>query len=107
MGDIDLPLRELGSYLEGNIPGFRNLVDVDKFKGGQSNPTYLLSADSGRYVLRRKPFGKLLKSAHAVEREFRVMSALRDTDVPVPDMMHLCEDEDVTHDSSPCGPAVK
>ena len=58
------------------IPGFVGPVTSEKFSGGQSNPTYLLRAVSGEYVLRRKPPGQLLKSAHAVEREFRVMQAL-------------------------------
>ncbi|NIV17906.1 MAG: phosphotransferase [Woeseiaceae bacterium] len=95
MGKTDIPLDKLGTYLEKNINYFHSLTFAKKFKGGQSNPTYLLTAGSGQYVLRRKPFGKLLQSAHAVEREFRVMSALRDSDVPVPHMIHLCEDEDV------------
>ena len=66
-----------------------------KIQGGQSNPTYVLHAGDTRYVLRRKPGGVLLKSAHAVEREFRVQSALFDTDVAVPRMLALCEDEGV------------
>lgn len=95
MTEVDIPLDGLGAYLEKNIDDFQSLITAKQFKGGQSNPTYLLTAASGKYVLRRKPFGSLLKSAHAVEREFRVMSALRDTAVPVPGMIHLCEDEDV------------
>lgn len=90
-----LPIVALGKYLEANVQGFRQLESAEKFPGGQSNPTFLLSAASGRYVLRRKPFGELLKSAHAVEREYRVMAALRDTDVPVPRVLHLCEDDSV------------
>lgn len=85
----------LGAYLESVIPGFRGLNAAEKFAGGQSNPTFRLEADSGTYVLRRKPPGQLLKSAHAVDREYRVMKALADTDVPVPNMLHLCEDDDV------------
>jgi aminoglycoside phosphotransferase (APT) family kinase protein len=95
MSNVDLSLEDLGPYLEANVSGFSGLRYIDKFAGGQSNPTYRLTADSGNYVLRRKPFGKLLKSAHAVEREFRVMQALAATDVPVPRMLHLCEDDDV------------
>ncbi|NNF49799.1 MAG: phosphotransferase family protein, partial [Woeseiaceae bacterium] len=95
MSNVDLSVEDLGPYLEANIDGFRGLRYIDKFAGGQSNPTYRLTADSGNYVLRRKPFGKLLKSAHAVEREFRVMQALAATNVPVPRMLHLCEDDDV------------
>ncbi|TIX27390.1 phosphotransferase family protein [Mesorhizobium sp.] len=79
----------LAPYLEANIPGFSGLLSIEKFKSGQSNPTYLLTAASGRYVLRAKPPGQLLKSAHQVDREFRVMSALAGTAVPVPDMLHL------------------
>lgn len=79
----------LGPYLEANVPGFRDLRAVDKFKSGQSNPTYLLTAASGRYVLRAKPPGELLKSAHQVDREYRVMRALAGTDVPVPRVLHL------------------
>jgi len=85
----------LGPYLEANIAGFRGLRDAEKFTRGQSNPTFLLTADSGRYVLRRQPPGKLLPSAHAVDREYRVISALRDTGVPVPRTFHLCEDRQV------------
>lgn len=89
------PLERLGPYLERHIAGFRRLRRATKFSGGQSNPTFLLEADSGRYVLRRKPPGLLLKSAHAVDREFRVIRALRSTAVPVPYALHLCEDDSV------------
>ena len=85
----------LGSYLGAHIEGFSGLRSAEKFAGGQSNPTFLLSADSGKYVLRRKPPGELLKSAHAVDREFRVISALADSEVPVAAGYHLCEDDDV------------
>lgn len=90
-----LSLERLGPYLERHIAGFRHLHGATKFSGGQSNPTFLLEADSGRYVLRRKPPGLLLKSAHAVDREFRVIRALRPTSVPVPHALHLCEDDSV------------
>lgn len=79
----------LAPYLEAHIPGFSGLERIEKFKSGQSNPTYLLTARSGRYVLRAKPPGQLLKSAHQVDREFRVMKALAATDVPVPPVLHL------------------
>ncbi|MEI9419890.1 phosphotransferase family protein [Mesorhizobium sp. Cs1299R1N1] len=79
----------LAPYLETHIPGFSGLAAIEKFKSGQSNPTYLLTAASGRYVLRAKPPGQLLKSAHQVDREFRVMEALSGTAVPVPKMLHL------------------
>src|ERR1051325_5268871 len=72
------------------------IARVGHFKGGQSNPTYLLTADDGRrYVLRRKPFGKLLPSAHAVDREFRVISALHAAGFPVARPYALCSDEGV------------
>ena len=70
-------------------------IEVSQFKGGQSNPTYLVEAGGRRYVLRRKPPGKLLPSAHAVDREYRVMTALAKTDVPVPKTYALCEDPEV------------
>ncbi|MCO6391897.1 phosphotransferase [Aliihoeflea aestuarii] len=79
----------LADYLAAEVPGFQGLRAVRKFDAGQSNPTYLLTASSGRYVLRAKPLGELLKSAHQVDREFRVMEALKGTDVPVPRMLHL------------------
>jgi len=84
-----------GHWAEANVPGFRGLRTVSKFGSGQSNPTFLLEAESGRYVLRRKPEGALLKSAHMVEREYRVMRALKPTGFPVPDALALCEDLDV------------
>ena len=90
-----LPLEQLEKYLSARVPGFRGPLQVSKFSGGQSNPTFKLEATSGTYVLRRQPPGKLLKSAHAVDREFRVMSALANTDVPVPAVLHLCEDRDL------------
>ena len=82
-------------WLQQNIEGFRGPALLEKFKGGQSNPTYRLKAASGTYVLRRQPPGKLLKSAHAVDREYRVMRALAGTDVPVPRMAGLCESRDI------------
>ena len=85
----------LGAYLCDTVDGFSGTIRSEKFPGGQSNPTYLLSTASGQYVLRRKPPGKLLKSAHAVEREYRVMQALSQTAVPVPRMLHLCTDPTV------------
>ncbi|NRA30886.1 MAG: phosphotransferase family protein [Parvularculaceae bacterium] len=77
------------------VPGLNGDVQVGKFKGGQSNPTYLITTSEGRYVLRRKPPGKLLGSAHQVGREARVMSALADTDVPVPRVFFHGEDPDM------------
>ena len=85
----------LMAYLSKNIPGFSDDCTVQQFLGGQSNPTYLIEARSGTYVLRKKPPGRLLPSAHAVDREFTVMSALAKSAVPVPRMHLLCEDESV------------
>ena len=82
-------------YLSSRIADFSGPLEVRQFKGGQSNPTYQLSAPSGSYVLRRKPPGKLLPSAHAVDREFRVISALHGAGFPVPRPYLLCEDDDV------------
>ena len=85
----------LERYLAERIPGFAPPLAVEQFKGGQSNPTFLLSAGAQRFVLRRKPPGELLPSAHAVDREFRVISALHGTDVPVARPFVLCEDTTV------------
>ncbi|MGU7783118.1 phosphotransferase [Burkholderia sp. PU8-34] len=90
-----LDVDRLTRYLEDHVPGFEGPVDAEKFAGGQSNPTFLLHARSGRYVLRRQPPGELLKSAHAVDREFRVLSALAGSAVPVARPYHLCEDRGV------------
>jgi aminoglycoside phosphotransferase (APT) family kinase protein len=90
-----LPLEPLNTYLGAHLPGFSGLRAVTKFSDGQSNPTYRLDAQSGRYVLRRKPHGALLASAHAVDREYRVIRALGNTDVPVPEALLLCADDSV------------
>lgn len=86
----------LETYLRENIRDFGDRLVVRQFQGGASNPTFLLTTESGdgvrRYVLRKKPPGALLASAHQVDREYRVMAALSDTDVPVPRMRHLCQD---------------
>jgi aminoglycoside phosphotransferase (APT) family kinase protein len=95
MSSLALDEAALARYLEAHVAGFRGPLKATKFKGGQSNPTYLVEAASGEYVLRRKPPGVLLASAHAVDREFRVMSALGATDVPVPRTLHLCRDDAV------------
>ena len=92
---LDLPEDTLSEYLEAHVDGFRGPLTATKFTGGQSNPTYLVQAASGRYVLRRKPPGKLLPSAHAVDREFRVLQSLHGTAVPVARPLHLCTDESV------------
>jgi len=91
----ELPLDRLQAWLSEHVEGFRGPVVAQRFAGGQSNPTYRLTAASGQYVLRRKPPGPLLPSAHAVDREFRVMRALADTPVPVPRVYALCEDDGV------------
>ena len=85
----------LQSWLEARLPGFAGPLEVTQFKGGQSNPTYKLVTPGASYVMRSKPgpAARLLASAHAIEREFRVMQALAATDVPVPKMHLLCEDE--------------
>ena len=80
------------AYLRDQLPGFTGQVAFEQFEGGQSNPTFRLSAGGKRYVLRKQPPGELLPSAHQVDREFRVMQALEHTDVPVPRMVALCED---------------
>ena len=91
----DLDTARLASYLEAHVPGFRGPLTAEKFAGGQSNPTFRIESASGRYVLRRKPPGELLKSAHAVDREFRVLEALYGGTVPVARPFHLCTDDDV------------
>lgn len=82
-------------FLRDHLPGFETPITATKFATGQSNPTFLLETAAGNYVLRRKPPGQLLKSAHAVDREFRVQRALIDTDVPVAAMHVLCEDTSI------------
>lgn len=84
----------LAEYLNAQLGGSESL-QVRQFEGGQSNPTYLVERKGERLVLRKKPPGKLLRSAHQVDREYRVMRALRDSEVPVPEMIALCEDEAV------------
>lgn len=90
-----LPLDRLEPWLGAQVAGFRGPLAVERFPGGQSNPSYRLTTGSGEYVLRRKPFGPLLPSAHAVEREYRVMRALAGTGVPVPRVHALCEDPEI------------
>ncbi len=86
----------LDRWLKANVDGYKGPVSVEQFKGGQSNPTFRLTDAGGkRYVMRRKPPGKLLPSAHAVDREFKVISALHQTDVPVAKPHALCTDESV------------
>jgi aminoglycoside phosphotransferase (APT) family kinase protein len=91
----ELDLGRLEAWLRDNIPGYAGVPEVRRFEGGQSNPTFLLRASSGAYVLRRKPQGALLASAHAVDREFRVLRALYGSAVPVARPYALCEDPSV------------
>ncbi len=95
MKNHGLNLADLDRYLRAEVEGFTGLTSVTKFPNGQSNPTFLLRAESANYVLRMQPLGELLKSAHAVDREYRVIKALEQTDVPVPKAIHLCHDRDV------------
>ncbi len=98
-----MPVREqhkfdthrLADWMRLNVSGFHGALTVEQFKGGQSNPTFRLKAGADTFVLRRKPPGKLLPSAHAVDREYRVISALAATDVPVAHAIALCIDDDV------------
>ncbi len=94
-GIADRGRQALARHLAQHIAGFRGPVAIEQFKGGQSNPTYLLTAGSGRYVLRRKPPGKLLPSAHAIDREYRVTSELAAQGFPVARPLHYCGDESV------------
>ena len=88
-------LRALEEHLDGRLAGFRRPCSLSQFEGGQSNPTFLLESGNNRYVLRKKPPGDLLPSAHAVEREYRVMRALHETDVPVCSMLLRCDDSNI------------
>ena len=86
----------LADWMSANVPGFAGPMRVEQFRGGQSNPTYRLSTPGRDYVLRRKPPGKLLRGAHAVDREARVMAALAQVGFPVPAVHAACDDESVT-----------
>src|ERR1700723_2805927 len=97
--DVAEPLRfdagRLEDYLRAHVPGFVGPIVVRQFKGGQSNPTYLVETPLRRYVLRRKPPGKLLPSAHAVDREHRIISALAAQRFPVAEPVLYCADESI------------
>ena len=101
VGTVDVPEKDqldeaaLTAWMQANVEGFAGPLSLSKFKGGQSNPTYRIDTPGKSYVLRRQPFGKLLPSAHAVDREYKVMSALGPTGFPVPRTYGLCEDADV------------
>ncbi len=92
---LALPIDALSGYLSEHLPGFTSPLRAEKFSGGQSNPTYRLDTGDGCYVLRRKPPGQLLASAHAVDREFRVLRALHKSGVPVAEPLLLCADDAV------------
>src|SRR5215210_833724 len=85
----------LARWMESHVEGFHGPLAISQFKGGQSNPTYRLNAGGRSYVLRRKPPGKVLPGAHAVDREYRVISALGAAGFPVPRAFALCEDEEI------------
>ncbi|MEO9131648.1 MAG: phosphotransferase family protein [Sphingomonas sp.] len=85
----------VGRWMKGHMPGLDGTVTLSKFKGGQSNPTYRVDTPGKSYVLRRQPFGKLLPSAHAVDREYRVIAGLHPTGFPVPAPFGLCQDPEV------------
>jgi aminoglycoside phosphotransferase (APT) family kinase protein len=95
MSEQQLDEKALGQWLEGNVEGFQGPFELSKFPSGQSNPTYRIRASSGDYVMRRKPFGKLLPSAHAVDREYRLLAALHPLGFPVPEPLAMCDDPDV------------
>ena len=86
---------KLAAFMRQNVDDFQGELEIEQFKGGQSNPTFLLAAGGRRYVMRRKPPGTLLPSAHAVDREYRVISALAGSDVPVAKAYALCEDASI------------
>src|SRR3954470_21146134 len=98
--EVSAPLRfdaaRLEEYLSANAPGFKGPLSVKQFRGGQSNPTYYLETPARKYVLRRKPPGKLLPSAHAVDREFKVITALSAQNFPVAAPVIYCADESIT-----------
>ncbi|WP_120635447.1 phosphotransferase family protein [Ruegeria sp. EL01] len=93
--DNTLDLSAVDTYLSAHLSGYQGPLEASKFPVGQSNPTYELRTPNRSYVLRRKPPGTLLKSAHAVDREFRVQHAIAGSKVPVPEMYLLCEDDSV------------
>lgn len=94
MSQNDLNIENLAKWCQANIEGFSGDLKATKFAGGQSNPTFKLETAQRNYVLRRKPMGHLLPGAHAVEREFRVISALHKENFPVPRPYALCEDNE-------------
>ena len=95
MSEQQVDEARLGRWLEANVEGFAGPFTLAKFPSGQSNPTYRIRAVSGDYVMRRKPFGHLLPSAHAVDREYRLLSALFPIGYPAPEPLALCDEPDV------------
>ncbi len=101
VGTVAVPERDrldeakLAGWMEANVESFCGAMTITKFKGGQSNPTYRIDTPGQSYVLRRQPFGKLLPSAHAVDREYKAMAALYPTGFPVPKPYGLCEDPEL------------
>ena len=93
--NLAFDLNALNNFLSSQGTDISQILDYKQFKGGQSNPTYLLDSENNQYVLRRKPPGKLLKSAHAVDREYKVLTGLNSTNVPTPKTIILCEDESI------------
>ena len=91
----ELDLTHLSGWMKDHVPSFAGNLTAEKFAGGQSNPTFKLTSGDQHYVLRRKPMGTLLASAHAVDRAFKVLSALEPTRVPVPRAIALCDDDAV------------
>ena len=92
---LDFNHNSLNNYLKDIIGNSLNILEIKQFKGGQSNPTYLVKTNQNNYVLRRKPPGKLLPSAHAVDREYKVITALNKTDIPIPKTYCFCEDQNI------------
>lgn len=92
---LEIDIARLDQWMVANVVDYRGPLTVEQFRGGQSNPTYRLSSPGGSYVLRRKPPGALLRGAHAIDREYRVLAALAQTPVPVAPMHGLCLDADV------------
>ena len=95
MSEQKLDEKALGRWLEANVEGFQAPFELSKFQSGQSNPTYRIRASSGDYVMRRKPFGKLLPSAHAVDPEYRLLAALPPLGIPVPEPLAMCNHPEV------------
>ena len=93
--NLKIEVSKLQPWIDEHVPDAGAIKLIEQFKGGQSNPTYKITTEGRSLVLRRKPPGKLLRSAHAVDREYRVITALYETEVPVPKTYGLCEDEDV------------